>query len=125
MTKAATFVPPDIARWRAGNPGTDYDQRFESGRPGPNILITALMHGNEACGAVALDRLLSATIRPVRGVSTFAFLNIAAFARIDPTKLEQGRFVDEDMNRVWSGEKLDGPGRTVELERARAVIFFF
>jgi succinylglutamate desuccinylase len=118
---AASLTPPDIARWRVGNTGIDYVHRLNGGKPGPSILITALMHGNEACGAVALDRLLSNALKPTRGTLTLAFLNVGAFAKIDPHRPDQGRFIDEDMNRVWSADKLDGSGKTVELERARAV----
>ncbi|HYB11711.1 MAG TPA: succinylglutamate desuccinylase/aspartoacylase family protein [Alphaproteobacteria bacterium] len=118
---AAILTPPDIGRWRVGNTGVDYVHRLSGGKPGPSILVTALMHGNEACGAVALDRLLGTSVRPTRGTLTLAFLNVQAFARIDPRKPEQGRFVDEDMNRVWSFDKIEGPGKTIELDRARAV----
>jgi succinylglutamate desuccinylase len=116
-----SLTPPDIARWRVANTGVDYVHRVSSTRPGPSILIAALMHGNEACGAVALDRILANSLKPTRGTLTLAFLNVQAYARIDPQKPEQGRFVDEDMNRVWSADKLDGPGKTVELARARTV----
>jgi predicted deacylase len=121
MSAKALLTPPDIARWRRGNTGVDYVHRCESGAPGPHVLITALMHGNEACGAVALDRLLAQDFLPSRGVATLAFLNVAAYVRLDPSRPELGRFVDEDMNRVWSPDRLDGPERTVELQRARAV----
>jgi hypothetical protein len=49
---------PDIARWRRGNVGLDYVHRFESRRPGPHLMITGVVHGNELCGAIALDFLL-------------------------------------------------------------------
>ena len=48
-------------------------------------------------------------------------MNVAAFARFDPSKPTASRFVDEDFNRVWSAEMLDGPGDSVELRRARDV----
>jgi predicted deacylase len=121
MSTPTLLAPPNIARWRDGNLGIEFAHRRGSGELGPHALITALMHGNEACGAVALDRLLAAEFSPARGALTLAFLNVAAFRRIDPRKQDQGRFVDEDMNRVWSRARLDGPGHTVELERARQV----
>lgn len=115
----ALLVPPDIARWRDGNTGVDYVHRKGSRQDGPHVLVTALMHGNEACGAVALDQLLSADFAPARGTATLAFLNIAAYAKIEPGRADKGRFVNEDMNRVWSPAKLDGPDQTIELARAR------
>jgi hypothetical protein len=118
---AARLVRPDIERWRRSNTGIDYVHRCHSGKPGPHALITCLMHGNEPCGAVALDRLLAGDFTPRRGVATFAFLNVAAYRQQSATRPGPVRFVNEDMNRVWSAERLDGTGHSVELERARAL----
>lgn len=110
---------PDIAPYRAGNTGIDYVHRFDSGVPGPHVLVNAITHGNEICGAIALDFLFRQGIRPRRGVLTLSFANIAAYERFDPKNPGASRFVDEDFNRVWTLEVLDGPRRSVELERAR------
>lgn len=81
------------------------------------------MHGNEIAGAVVLDRLLKwitrASLRPARGRLTLVFCNLEAFARFDAGDPTATRFLDEDMNRVWSETELDGPRRSVELRRAR------
>ena len=45
---------PDISAWRVGNTGTEGVWQFDSGVPGTHVLITALVHGNELCGAWAL-----------------------------------------------------------------------
>ena len=50
---ALEVLPRDISAYRAGNTGIDYVHRFESGKPGPHVLINALTHGNEFCGMVA------------------------------------------------------------------------
>ncbi|MGO8865442.1 MAG: succinylglutamate desuccinylase/aspartoacylase family protein [Alphaproteobacteria bacterium] len=121
MSPPARLSPPDIARWQSGNAGIEYVHRRQGREAGPHVLMTALMHGNEACGAAALDRLLAAALAPSRGTLTLAFANVAAYARIDPKRPDQGRFVDEDMNRLWSKDKLDGPQGSVELARARAL----
>jgi predicted deacylase len=113
--------PPDISPYRTGNVGIDYVTRFDSGTAGPHVLVTALVHGNELCGAIALDFLLRAGVRPTRGILTLAFCNVAAFGNFDPARPTASRFVDEDFNRVWSPEVLDGPRRSVELMRARAM----
>ena len=111
--------PPDIRRWRAGNCGVDHVHAFDSGRPGPEVLITALVHGNEYSGAIVLGDLLAAGLRPARGRLTLAFCNVAAFKRFAVADPDAARFIDEDMNRVWSAERLEGPGSSVELRRAR------
>jgi len=92
---------PDIARWRAGNTGTEGVWRFESGAPGRDVLVTALIHGNELCGAWALKAALDAGLRPRRGALSFAFCNLAAFDTFDTAAFAHSRFVDQDLNRVW------------------------
>ena len=49
---------PDISAYRAGNTGVDYVTTFDSGRAGPHVMVSAVVHGNELCGAVVLDWLL-------------------------------------------------------------------
>ena len=110
---------PDIEVHRRSDTGTDFVHSFDSGRPGPHVLVNALTHGNEICGAIVVDRLLREGLRPVRGKLTLAFANVAAFGRFDPANPYASRFVDEDFNRVWTPKVLDGKGDTVELRRAR------
>lgn len=112
---------PDLAPWRVGNTGIDYAWSFAAAEPGPHVMLTALMHGNEICGAVALDQMLHKVVRPARGKLTFVFCNIEAyrsFSRVDPGI---SRYVDEDMNRVWDRSALDGPRNSRELRRARVL----
>ena len=110
---------PDIRPNREGNAGVPYALTFESGRDGPHVLIAALMHGNELCGAWALRFLLERGIRPRRGRLSLVFANVAAFERFDPGDPTASRYIDEDMNRVWHPARLDGHGRSCELDRAR------
>lgn len=109
---------PDLTRWRNGNTGIDYVHSFDSGIAGPHVLVCALTHGNEVCGAIALDELLAREVRPVRGKLTVCFANVTAYQRFDPAKPDAARFVDEDFNRVWSSEKLDSAQTSHELRRA-------
>jgi predicted deacylase len=113
--------PPDISAYRQGNTGIDYVTTFDSGRPGPHVLINAITHGNELCGAIAVDRLFKQGVRPSRGKLTLSFANVEAFSRFDRTRPHASRFVDEDFNRVWTKETLDGARDSVELRRARAM----
>ncbi|MDF1793286.1 MAG: M14 family metallopeptidase [Thalassobaculaceae bacterium] len=110
---------PDISAYRRGNVGIDYVHTLDSGVPGPDAMINAVIHGNELCGAIALDYLFRQEIRPTRGRLTLCFVNPDAYHRFDPAQPTRSRFVDEDMNRVWTPERLDGSGATVELRRAR------
>ena len=116
---AIELQPPDIGRWRDGGTGVDWVHAFRSGRPGPSVMVQALTHGNEICGAIALDWLLDQGFRPRCGELVLAFANVAAYARFDPADPFPSRLVDEDYNRVWADATLFGPGDTQELRRAR------
>lgn len=122
-----TLLPPNpllpipISHHREGNTGIPYAHSFDSGLPGPHAAITALVHGNEVCGAHALDLLLREKFRPARGRLTLIFCNVAAYLRFDPDEPTASRFIDEDMNRVWGADALDGPRRSIELDRAREI----
>jgi predicted deacylase len=110
---------PDIAPHRRSATGVEYIHSFDSGVAGPHVMVNALTHGNEICGAIVVDRLLRQGLRPVRGRMTLAFANVAAFLRFDPGNPYATRFVDEDFNRVWTPARLDGSAHSVELDRAR------
>jgi predicted deacylase len=116
---AVELKAPDIEPHRASNTGAEFVHTFDSGVPGPHVMVNALTHGNEICGAIVVDRLLRREVRPVRGRLTLAFANVAAFLRFDRANPYATRFVDEDFNRVWRPATLDGAGKTVELVRAR------
>lgn len=113
------IAPPDISAYRPGNTGVEYATTFDSGRDGPHVMLTAVVHGNELCGAIVLDSLHRENIRPLRGKLTLAFCNVAAYARFDAEKPGDTRKVDEDFNRLWSADKLGANRTSVELARAR------
>lgn len=115
---------PDIAAWVAGNTGLHGFTTRNSGRPGPHVALLALMHGNEIAGAVTLERLLRSGLAPARGRLSFGFVNLAAFDRFDPLRPTASRFLDEDLNRVWDPSILDGPRKSIELDRAREIRSF-
>ncbi len=113
------LTAPDIERYRAGNTDIEFVTTFDNGHPGPHVLVNAITHGNEICGAIALDTLMRAEVRPSCGKLTFSFNNHMAYSRFDPRSPDASRFVDEDFNRVWVESRLDGSENTVELRRAR------
>jgi predicted deacylase len=113
---------PDISAHAQGNTGIAYVHTFDSGTPGPHVMINALTHGNEVCGAIVVDALLRAGLRPRRGKLTLSFANVDAYARFDTQAPDKARFVDQDFNRVWTAAKLDDLAtRSSELDRARAM----
>jgi predicted deacylase len=114
---AFELAAPDISAWRGGNTGTEGVWHFHSDVPGRNVMISALVHGNELCGAWALKGLLEAGVRPLNGTLTLAFCNLEAFDRFDPHHPDASRFTDEDLNRQWLDERIDNP---TSRERRRA-----
>jgi predicted deacylase len=121
VSYAVELSPPDIDPYRSGNTGIEYLTTLDSGMAGPHVLVTALTHGNEICGAIALDRFFRAGLRPRQGELTLAFDNVAAYRFFNPRVPTASRFVDEDFNRLWSPATLDGPRQSTELARARAL----
>jgi hypothetical protein len=112
---------PDLRPWLPGNIGIPGVWRFAATDPGPHVVITALVHGNEIAGAVALESLLLGDPQPVRGCLTLAFANLEAAARFDPENPTASRFVDEDFNRLWDACDLAQGRPSAELNRARAL----
>lgn len=119
------LTPPDIEPYRSSSSGVDFVHVFDSGRPGPTVMVQALTHGNELCGAIALDWLfkqgLGRTLMPLQGRLIVSFANVEAYARFDPADPHAARCVDEDLNRVWADAVLLGPRDSLELRRARAL----
>lgn len=112
-------LPPAISRWAASGTGTPYVHERIGIDAGPDVLVTALVHGNEYSGAIAVHELLASGWQPACGRVTFAFCNVAAFDRFDASAPDASRYVDEDLNRVWSAARLASGDTSQELERAR------
>ena len=114
-------LPRDLSAYREGNVGIDYVHRFESGQPGPHVLINALTHGNEICGMVAATHLLDTGVRPRIGTLTISFANVAAYESFDQARPFDSRQLVHNLNRIWSTGELDGTDASPELDRARVL----
>ena len=112
-------LPRDLSAYRQGNVGIDYVHRFESGQPGPHVLINALTHGNEICGMVAATHLLDTGVRPRIGTLTISFANVAAYESFDKARPFDSRQLVHNLTRIWSAAELDGSDDSPELLRAR------
>ncbi|MGO1118958.1 M14 family metallopeptidase [Rhodovibrionaceae bacterium A322] len=115
------IAAPDISDHKESNSGVDYIWTFDSGQPGPHVMVSAVVHGNELCGAVAVDWLLREKVRPTKGKLSLGFMNVDALLAFDPENPFDSRYVDEDFNRLWTAEVLEGDRQSKELTRARAV----
>ena len=111
------FAFPELRKWEKG--AAPYIHVFESGKPGPTVMVTALTHGNEVSGAVVVDALLEKGLKPRSGTLILAFNNIEAYHSFDPRTPFKSRMIDEDFNRTWG--RLDQPATTVETRRAQVV----
>lgn len=119
MASDDTLTPRDLEPYRRGNTGIDWVHRFDSGRPGPHVLVNALTHGNEFCGMVAACHLLDNAVRPQAGTLTVSFANVEAYRSYDAERPFESRQLVHNMNRIWSGAWLDGSEDSPELRRAR------
>lgn len=109
----------DLSAYKDGNIGIDYVHRFDSGKPGPHVLINALTHGNEICGMVAATHLLDNGVRPKVGTLTVSFANVEAYNAFDRDRPFANRQLVHNLNRIWSAEMLDSDEQSPELRRAR------
>lgn len=112
---------PDLSPWRAGNTGVEGVWRFEGTAPGRELLVTALVHGNELCGAWALHEALRAGLRPRRGALTLTFVNLAAFDRFDAAQPDAARFIDHDLNRLWGAMPWRAAAQPPSVEQQRVL----
>ncbi|HUR88118.1 MAG TPA: succinylglutamate desuccinylase/aspartoacylase family protein [Ramlibacter sp.] len=124
LTDGSTQRLPPADALAGTNCGARGAWRFDSAAPGPHVAITALIHGNEVCGAHAAWQLVQTQPKPSRGKLTVVFCNLEAYARLDDTNKDDRRLVDEDLNRVWG--RVDGPQAkdTYETRRAGEILPF-
>lgn len=115
------LMPPAITGYREGNTGIDYMTTYDGGKPGPHVMVNAVTHGNELCGAIVVDFLFREGVRPTRGKLTLGFANYRALLSFDARYPGLSRYVDEDFNRLWSPEVLDSDRNSDELRRAREI----
>ncbi len=117
------LIAPDITSYKSGNIGVDYVHTFDSGKEGPHVFVSAVVHGNEPCGAIALDWFFKKQERPINGKLSLGFMNVEAYLSFDPKNPNRTRWVEEDFNRLWAPGVLDDESRvkTSEYNRAKLV----
>lgn len=110
---------PDPAVYGTGNSGIPYVWSFAADTPGPHLVVSALVHGNEPCGASAVCRMLDMGIRPRRGRLTLLLAHVEAYKRFRSGAGAAARFLDRDLNRLWRDDWIDADATSREAERAR------
>jgi len=73
-----------------------------SGTPGPLVLVTAGVHGNEPSGVIALQRVFGQLHRHRPKING----SLAGISGNREALKKNVRFIDEDLNRIWTPENL-------------------
>jgi succinylglutamate desuccinylase len=85
--------------------------RFGGDRRGPLVVAVAGIHGNEPAGVAAMHRVaaeIRASVASVRGEVLFLAGNTRAL-------VAGTRYIDVDLNRIWTAERLDTIGAPTPL----------
>jgi len=119
---AVEIATPDLRPWLGGNCGIPGVWTFTAPAHGPHLALVALTHGNEIAGATVLAEMLGAGLRPERGRLSLIFANTEAFLAFDPENPTATRYLDEDLNRLWGEDRLQGPRNSREMRRVRELL---
>ena len=92
---------------------------YNSGTPGPLLFVTAGVHGNEPSGVIALQKVfreLQQNKPKIKGTMVGVSGNREALKK-------NVRFIDEDLNRIWTQEKLEKeiPESSEQIEMGRII----
>ncbi|MCP3914283.1 MAG: hypothetical protein GY711_01870 [bacterium] len=88
--------------------------RYDAGRPGPLFIVIGGLHGNEPAGVEAAQRVVAELARrklPLAGRVVALSGNRRALA-------EGRRFIDLDLNRCWTSERIERALTHGQLEAA-------
>lgn len=92
--------------------------RYSSGHKGPLLLMFGGVHGNEPSGIKALQNVfkeLENTKPDIAGT-------VVGIAGNRQALKQEVRFLDEDLNRVWTKENIENPSDTYEQKEMLAII---
>ena len=121
-TRPRKGLHPDLYRYRQGHVAAPYTLCYDSQIPGPTVAITAIIHGNEWAGAVALDRLAKHLEKVAMGRLFLIFAHYEAYQQYDPDRPLAGRYLQRDMNRVWDDDLASNGDASWEAGRARELL---
>ena len=76
--------------------------RIEGTQKGPTVVFFGGVHGNESAGPIAIDYVL----KELQGLSAEISGNIFGIHGDIPAQLMNQRFLDEDLNRMWTTERI-------------------
>jgi len=81
--------------------------KYSQGRPGPMVIVLCAVHGNEWAGVEAMELLEKMLdVEPIRNPSFTFYGQVVAIMGNLPAYLVKERFIDTDLNRIWSDKAL-------------------
>lgn len=86
-----------------------------SGRQGPTVVFFGGLHGNEPAGVEALSEVFSTLEREGTGLDKGSLIGIRGNL---PALIRKERFLDHDLNRIWSRKRLESVLTKPEQERS-------
>ncbi|MGB5315137.1 MAG: succinylglutamate desuccinylase/aspartoacylase family protein [Robiginitalea sp.] len=89
--------------------------RITADKPGPTVVFFGGIHGNEPAGVAALTEVLEALAREGRALEMGALIGIRGNL---PALVQKERFLDHDLNRIWSRPRLESVMAKPESERS-------
>ena len=118
----SSSTPSTYRGTAGGNTGIDYATTFESDAPGPHVMLSALVHGNELCGAHCPRLPAARRRRPERGRLTLAFMKRRGVCPVQPCQPRcvalRGGGLQPPLVRRSAGRS---PATASRLRRAREV----
>ena len=89
--------------------------RITAERPGPTVVFFGGIHGNEPAGVAALTEVFEALDREGSVLEKGALIGIRGNI---PALVQKERFLDHDLNRIWSRSRLEAVLAKHEAERS-------
>ena len=89
--------------------------RMTSDKPGPTVVFFGGIHGNEPAGVAALTEVTSALECKGGALDKGSLIGIRGNL---PALLQKERFLDHDLNRIWSRSRLETILAREERERS-------
>lgn len=90
--------------------------RIVGSHPGPTLVVVGAIHGNEPCGPAALERVLA----DLAGREHLVAGELVALVGNRQALSRGVRYVDRDLNRAWTRERLQLLRSRHSLDSARA-----
>ena len=89
--------------------------RVTADRPGPTVVFFGGIHGNEPAGVAALTEVYETLQRQGNVLEKGALIGIRGNL---PALVQKERFLDHDLNRIWSRSRLDSVLAKQDPERS-------